>query len=129
MSVGAPRRRRNEQVTSTDAPAIAEDWRPYRSLATVYRSSAAFELVEALPVARLELARVRDVAAVDDAVALDLVPQPRGEIRPGDFVQGPRSRRRTALPVIDAAAAAADPRRHGCPGKIGSAVLRPRESP
>jgi len=48
---------------------------------------------------------------------------------PGDFVQGPRGRRRTAVPVIDAAAAAADPRRHGCPGKIGSAVLRPRESP
>jgi len=33
--------------------AIAEEWRPYRSLATVYRSSAAFEPVEALPIARL----------------------------------------------------------------------------
>jgi 3-methyladenine DNA glycosylase/8-oxoguanine DNA glycosylase len=39
-------------VHSMDVPAIAEEWRPYRSLATVYRSSAAFEPVEALPVAR-----------------------------------------------------------------------------
>jgi hypothetical protein len=38
---------------SMDIPAIAEEWRPYRSLATVYRSSTAFEPVEALPVARL----------------------------------------------------------------------------
>ena len=38
---------------SMDIPAIAEEWRPYRSLATAYRSSAAFEPVEALPVARL----------------------------------------------------------------------------
>ena len=33
--------------------AIAEEWRPYRSLVTVYRSSAAFGPGEALPVARL----------------------------------------------------------------------------
>jgi hypothetical protein len=33
--------------------AIAEKWRPYRWLATVDRSSAASELVAALPVARL----------------------------------------------------------------------------
>jgi hypothetical protein len=33
--------------------AVAEEWRPYRSLATLYRSSAAFEPVEALPDARL----------------------------------------------------------------------------
>ena len=33
--------------------AIAEEWRPYGTLATTYRSSAAFEPVEALPVARL----------------------------------------------------------------------------
>jgi len=33
--------------------AIAEKWRPYRWLPTVERSSAASELVEALPVARL----------------------------------------------------------------------------
>jgi len=39
-------------VHSMDVSAIAEDWRPYRSLATVYRFSAAFETVEALPVAR-----------------------------------------------------------------------------
>ena len=40
-------------VHSMDVPAIAEEWRPYRWLATVDRSSAASELVEALPVARL----------------------------------------------------------------------------
>jgi hypothetical protein len=33
--------------------AIAEEWRPYRSLVTAYRSSAAFGPGEALPVARL----------------------------------------------------------------------------
>ena len=32
--------------------AIAERWRPYRSLATSYLFSAAFEPAEALPVAR-----------------------------------------------------------------------------
>ena len=36
--------------------AIAEEWPPYRSLATTYRFSAAFEPVEALPVAGLESA-------------------------------------------------------------------------
>ena len=40
-------------VHSMEVFAIAEEWRPYRSLATVYRSSAAFEPVEALPVAQL----------------------------------------------------------------------------
>ena len=39
-------------VHSMDVPAIAEEWEAYRSLATVYRSAAAFEPVEALPVAR-----------------------------------------------------------------------------
>jgi hypothetical protein len=38
---------------SMDVPAIAEEWRHYRSLATVYRFSAAFEPVKSLPVARL----------------------------------------------------------------------------
>ena len=33
--------------------AIAEKWRPYRSLATSYLFSATFEPAEALPVARL----------------------------------------------------------------------------
>jgi len=33
--------------------AIADEWPPYRSLATSYRFSAAFEPVEALPVAGL----------------------------------------------------------------------------
>ena len=40
-------------VHSMKVLAIAEKWRPYRWLATVDRSSAASELVEALPVARL----------------------------------------------------------------------------
>jgi 3-methyladenine DNA glycosylase/8-oxoguanine DNA glycosylase len=40
-------------VHSMDVPAIAEEWRPYRSLATAYRFSAAFEPVKSLPVARL----------------------------------------------------------------------------
>jgi 3-methyladenine DNA glycosylase/8-oxoguanine DNA glycosylase len=40
-------------VHSMEVLAIAEEWRPYRSLATVYRSSAAFAAVEALSVARL----------------------------------------------------------------------------
>ena len=40
-------------VQSMEPLAIAEKWRPYRSLAAVYRSSAASEPVEALPVARL----------------------------------------------------------------------------
>ena len=40
-------------VHSMEVPAIAEESRSYRSLATVYRSSAAFKPVEALPVARL----------------------------------------------------------------------------
>jgi hypothetical protein len=40
-------------VHSMDVPDIAEEWRPYGTLATTYRFSAAFEPVEALPVARL----------------------------------------------------------------------------
>jgi hypothetical protein len=36
-----------------EVSAIAEESRSYRSLATVYRSSATFKPVEALPVARL----------------------------------------------------------------------------
>ena len=40
-------------VHSMKVLAIAENWRPYRWLVTVDRSSAAFEPVEALPVARL----------------------------------------------------------------------------
>ena len=39
-------------VHSMEVLAIAEKWRLYRWLATVDRSSAASELVEALPVAR-----------------------------------------------------------------------------
>ena len=40
-------------VHSMNVLAIAENWRPYRWLATVDRSSAAPELVEVLPIARL----------------------------------------------------------------------------
>ena len=40
-------------VHSMEILAIAEEWRPLRSLATTDRFSAAFEPVEALPVARL----------------------------------------------------------------------------
>jgi 3-methyladenine DNA glycosylase/8-oxoguanine DNA glycosylase len=40
-------------VHSMEVLAIAEEWRPYRSLVTVYRSSPAFGPGEALPVARL----------------------------------------------------------------------------
>ena len=43
-------------VHSMKVLAIAEEWPPYRSLATTYRFSAAFEPVEALPVAGLESA-------------------------------------------------------------------------
>jgi len=43
-------------VHSMEVLAIGEKWRPHRSLATVYRSSAAFEPVESRPVARLRSA-------------------------------------------------------------------------
>jgi DNA-3-methyladenine glycosylase II len=39
--------------TQEEVLAIAEKWRPYRSLATSYLFSAAFESAEAPPVARL----------------------------------------------------------------------------
>ena len=40
-------------VHSMEVLAIAEEWRPYRSLATVYRASAAFGPVAAPPLAQL----------------------------------------------------------------------------
>jgi 3-methyladenine DNA glycosylase/8-oxoguanine DNA glycosylase len=40
-------------LSQQEVLAIKEEWRPYRGLATIYRFSAAFEPVEALPVARL----------------------------------------------------------------------------
>jgi hypothetical protein len=40
-------------VHSMEVQAIAEEWRPYRGLATTDRFSAASAAVEALPVARI----------------------------------------------------------------------------